>query len=175
MFGITKKFTLPLILLIFLAACANVVPGESPQSAPVVFSTSTLPPTRPALPLPTEIPPTASPTSDPNTPHPQGTPTCRESAVFVEDVTYPDNTRLNAGEKFTKTWKLQNTGTCKWSGYTVAFVSGDKMSSPDSVPVPETEAKSTVDVSVDLVAPSSDGVYTANFELRDTEGKSIPL
>jgi len=103
------------------------------------------------------------------------TPSCRDGAVFVEDVTYPDNTRLTAGEKFTKTWKLQNTGTCTWTGYTIAFVSGDKMEAPDSVPLPETEANSTLDVSIDLRAPSADGAYRGNFELRDAEGESIPL
>ena len=60
-------------------------------------------------------------------------------------------------------------------GYTVAFVSGDKMEAPDSVPVPENEANSTVEISVDLVAPSDDGAYAGNFELRDAEGESIPL
>jgi uncharacterized protein YkwD len=168
----TKNITLSLFLILMLAACTNI-PAETPTDAPVLFVTSTLPPTKPGLTLPTQIPPTASPTSDPLTPHP--TPACRNSALFFEDVTYPDNTRLEAGEKFTKTWKLQNTGTCKWSGYTVAFVSGDKMESPESIPVPETEAKSTVDVSIDLVAPAEDGAYTGNFELRDADGETVPL
>jgi len=90
-------------------------------------------------------------------------------------VNYPDHTRLTAGEKFTKTWKFKNTGTCKWTDYTVAFISGDKMDAPDSVAVPETEAGSDVEVSVDLAAPSDDGAYTGNFELRDANGKVIPL
>ena len=170
--GMIKKITFTLFLLLLLTACANIS-AETPTDAPVLFVTSTLPPTKPGLTLPTEIPPTVSATADPLTPHP--TPACREGAVFVEDVTFPDNTRLAAGEKFTKTWKLQNTGTCTWSGYTVAFVSGDKMESPDSVSVPETEAKSTVEVSVDLIAPAEDGSYTGSFELRDAEGDSIPL
>jgi uncharacterized protein YkwD len=106
---------------------------------------------------------------------PSPTPSCRDSAVFVEDVTVPDNTRLEAGEKFTKTWKLQNTGSCTWTDYTIAFVSGDKMDAPDTVPVPETELSATVEVSVDLVAPSEDGAYTGNFELLNAEGESIPL
>ncbi len=170
--GMTKNITLSLFLILLLTACVNVS-AEIPTSTPVAFATSTLPPTKPGLTLPTQIPPTASPTSDPLTPHP--TPSCRDGAVFVEDVTYPDNTRLAAGEKFTKTWKLQNTGTCIWSGYSIAFVSGDKMESPESVSVPETEAKSTVDVSIDLSAPSDDGAYAANFELRNAKGESIPL
>ena len=167
-----KKITLSLILLLLLTACANIS-AETPTEAPVLFVTATLPPTKPGLTLPTQIPPTATPTLDPLTTPP--TPACRDSAVFVEDITYPDNTRLQAGEKFTKTWKLQNTGNCPWSGYTIAFVSGDKMEAPESVPVPETDAKSTVEVSVDLVAPEENGSYSGNFELRDAEGKSIPL
>jgi uncharacterized protein YkwD len=167
----TKKILLSIIILL-LTACANIK-AEAPTDAPILFVTSTLPPTKPGLTLPTETATAVSPTPDALTPHP--TPTCREGALFVEDITYPDNTHLKAGEKFTKTWKLQNTGTCKWTGYTVAFVSGDKMEAPDSVPVPETEAKSTVEVSVDLVAPAEKGSYTGNFELRDAEGKSIPL
>ena len=168
----TRKVTLALFLLLLSTACVKVS-GETPPSAPVLFVTSTLPPTKPGLTLPTQIPPTASPTSDPLTPSP--TPSCRDEAVFVEDVTYPDNTRLTAGEKFTKTWKLQNTGSCMWTGYTIAFVSGDKMEAPDSVPVPETEMSSTVEVSIDLVAPSEDGAYTGNFELRNAEGEVVPL
>ena len=159
-------------LLLLLSACAQVS-TETPASAPVVFVTSTLPPTRLGLTVPTQIPPTASPTLNPEDPTP--TPTCRDSAVFIEDVSIPDNTRLEAGEEFTKTWKLQNTGSCTWTDYTIAFVSGDQMDAPDSVPVPETEFSSTVDVSVDLVAPTENGAYTGNFELRNSEGEVVPL
>jgi hypothetical protein len=106
---------------------------------------------------------------------PTPTPSCHDSALFVEDVTYPDHTRLDPGEKFTKTWKLQNTGNCTWTGYTVAFVSGDKMSAPETVTVPETESQAEVEISVELTAPSEDGSYTGNFELRDAKGNVLPL
>jgi len=106
---------------------------------------------------------------------PSPTPSCRDAAVFVEDVTVPDNTRIEAGEEFTKTWKLQNTGSCTWTDYTIAFVSGDQMDAPDTVAVPETEVSSTVEVSIDLVAPAEDGAYTGNFELRNAEGEVVPL
>jgi len=88
-------------------------------------------------------------------------------------VTYPDNALVNAGETFTKTWKLQNVGTCTWTGYKVAFVDGERMGSPDSVPVPETEKGKPVDVSVELTAPSADGMYRGNFELRNAENKPV--
>jgi hypothetical protein len=167
-----KLIIFALSLCVLLAACAQVS-TETPASVPAVFVTSTLPPTRPGLTVPTQIPPTASPTLDPADPTP--TPTCRDSAVFVEDVTYPDNTRLEASEEFTKTWKFQNTGSCIWTDYTIAFVSGDRMDAPESIPVPETEFSSTVEISIDLVAPSRDGAYTGNFELRNAEGEVVPL
>ena len=167
-----KKVTFVVFFIMALTACVKVS-AERPTDAPVLFVTSTLPPTRQGLILPTDVPPTVSPTSNPMTPSP--TPSCRDSAVFVEDVTVPDNTRVEAGEKFTKTWKLQNTGSCTWMDYTIAFVSGDQMDAPDSVPVPETKMSSTVEVSIDLVAPAEDGAYTGNFELRNAEGEVVPL
>lgn len=160
-------------LLILLSACATISQGATPTDAPILFVTSTLPPTRPGLTVPTPIPPTATATLDPAAA--TATPSCRDGAMFVEDVTIPDNTNFKQGEAFTKTWKLKNSGTCDWGGYTVAFKSGERMNAPDSVSVPETAADSTVDISVDLVAPSADGQYLGSFELRNERGKTVPI
>ncbi len=35
---------------------------------------------------------------------------------FVADMTYPDNTRVKAGEYFIKTWLIQNIGNLHWRG-----------------------------------------------------------
>jgi uncharacterized protein YkwD len=152
---------------LLLSSCAGVS-EETPTSNLAVEATSTLSPTQSELTAPAEIPSTVLPTSDPTT-------ACTDNAVLIEDVTYPDHTQVSAGEQFTKTWKIQNTGDCTWKGYTVAFVSGERMEAPDSVPVPETDANATVDVSIDLIAPSTDGAYTGNFELRNAAGKSLPV
>jgi hypothetical protein len=173
-----KKFLVLVLLVPILTSCLKVSTealDTATPSAPL-FVTSTLPPTKQALTVPTQIPPTGSPTADPSTtgtPNASSSGSCRDSAILVEDVTYPDNTRLNAGETFTKTWQLQNVGNCTWTGYTVAFVNGDRMSSPDSVPVPETERSKPVDVSVELTAPSTDGTYRGNFELHNAEGEPV--
>lgn len=162
-----------LLILVLLTSCVTVAEETTPADAPLLFVTSTLPPTRQGLTVPTPIPPTATATLDPSAPTP--TPSCRDRAAFVEDVTIPDNTNLSQGESFTKTWRLQNSGTCDWIGYTVAFDSGERMDAPDSVPVPETTAGSTVDISVDLVAPSIDGQYLGSFELRNERGETVPI
>ena len=172
-----KKFWFSILLgIVLLTSCVTV--SEEPTSeAPPLFVTSTLPPTKPGLSLPTALPPTGTPTLDPLTPSPTVTSAaaCRDSAILVEDVTIPDNTSVPRGQKFTKTWRFQNMGRCTWTGYTITFLSGDRMSSPDSAPVPETEASATVDVSIELVAPPNDGAFTGTFELRNSAGEVVPI
>ncbi|MCI0552935.1 MAG: CAP domain-containing protein [Anaerolineae bacterium] len=167
-----------LITSLSLGSCIKVS-EETPAPTAPLFVTSTLPPTRPGLSLPTDIPPTS--TSDPSTTTtPGGTAStaqtsCKDSAVLLEDVTVPDNALMTRGEKFTKTWRFMNTGKCNWSGYTIAFVAGDRMETPDSSPVPQTEAGKTVDVSVELTAPSIDGAYTGFYELKNANGETLSI
>ena len=68
-----------------------------------------------------------------------------------------------------------NNGKCNWSGYTIAFVAGDRMATPDSALVPPTEAGKTVDVSIELTAPSLDGSYTGYYELKNANGETLAI
>jgi len=167
-----------LILTLILTSCLKVSTNaqDTATPAPPLIVTSTLPPTKQALTVSTQIPPTGSPTADTSTtgtPDPSSSASCRDNAILVEDMTYPDNAIVNAGEPFTKTWQLQNVGNCTWMGYTVAFVSGDRMESPDSVSVPETEKGKPAEISIELTAPSSDGTYRGNFELRNADNEPV--
>jgi uncharacterized protein YkwD len=172
-----KTYWTFLLIGLLLTACVSVSEGKAPTEAPILFVTSTLPPTKPGLTIPTMTLPAATQTFDPLTPRAttSAIANCSDDAILVEDVNYPDNSVVPAGETFTKIWKLQNVGDCKWTGYTIAFVSGDRMSSPEAAPVPETEAGKPVDVSIDLVAPSTNGSYLGNFELRNAAGTTIPI
>ncbi len=133
------------------------------------------PPTTPAPPS-TEamVTPTTSPTLPPS-PTSTATPTtvpC-DRAQYIADVNYPDGTDLAPGTSFTKTWRIQNTGTCTWtSSYSLVFYSGDSMSAPAAVSLtPGTVAPGqSVDVSVPLVAPSTAGTYQGYFRLRNAAG-----
>jgi uncharacterized protein YkwD len=178
-----KKIWIVLLLILTLSGCIKIS-EETPVPARAVFVTSTLPPTRLGLSLPTDIPLTA--TSDESTTTTPGTPaeaeaaasaggSCKDSAVMIEDVTVPDNVQMSRGERFTKTWRFMNNGKCSWSGYTIAFVAGDRMASPDTAPVPQTEPGKTVDVSVELTAPSVDGSYTGYFELKNASGETLAI
>lgn len=95
-------------------------------------------------------------------------------ATFLTDVTIPDNTVLDPGESFTKTWRLRNDGSCAWTtDYTVALVSGDALDG-EAVPLPNTvPVNQTVDVSVALKAPLEAGTYTGNWTIRNENGGSF--
>jgi hypothetical protein len=88
------------------------------------------------------------------------------------DVTIPDDTQMAPGQTFTKVWRLRNSGTCSWSkDYSIAVFSGEAMNASSSVPLPnKIEPGQSMDISVDLVAPTSAGTYQGNWKLRNTSG-----
>lgn len=152
------------------ASCITIGP-PTPVDLTPQFVTATLPSTKTPYASPTSI----ATASTPGTPVATSAPNCKDAAVLLQDVTIADGTNVPYGSKFTKTWQFRNTGDCAWHGYTIAFVSGDRMGAPDSVPVEDTAPKSTVNVSVDLTAPTNDGLYTGIFELRNSDGKALGI
>jgi hypothetical protein len=121
--------------------------------------------------------PTPTPLLDNATPAP-GVPTDdtipeNDRAEFVDDITVPDGEAHAPGETFTKTWRLKNTGTTTWTtGYALIYISGSLMDAPPTVPLPQAVAPGeTVDLSVDLVAPSDKGIFQAFWKLRNASGQ----
>lgn len=101
-----------------------------------------------------------------------------DQASFEKDVTIPDNTVLESGQEFTKTWRLRNDGTCSWdSNYAIVFSHGDAMNSPPSVPLTSGSVApgEIVDVSVDLTAPEAPGTYQGYWKLRNSADQTFGL
>src|SRR5688572_33446410 len=78
----------------------------------MVAATQNAPTSIPATATP--VPPTSTPVRPTNTAIPTAAAYC-DWVAFIKDVTVPDGTQLSAGEVFTKTWRLQNRGTCTWT------------------------------------------------------------
>jgi hypothetical protein len=92
-------------------------------------------------------------------------------ARYVADVTIPDNTQLDNGEEFEKTWRVQNAGTCAWPEDTVlAFSSGSQMDGPESVEVGSVEPGAQVEVSAKMKAPAESGRYTGVWQMKTAAG-----
>ena len=90
-------------------------------------------------------------------------------AQFIADVTVPDGTTFAQGATFQKTWRLKNIGTCTWTtSYALVFDSGNQLGAPSAVNFPTNVAPGqTVDLTVDMTAPSTDGHYLSYWKLRN--------
>ncbi len=122
-------------------------------------------------PLPTDTPeptPTATDAPPTDTPEPTG---CTNLVSFVSDVTYPDDSEVDADSFFTKTWRLRNDGTCTWtSSYDLVFSHGDQMDGPAETALAGTVPPgSTVDISSSMTAPTDPGTYQGFWKLRSND------
>jgi ABC-type amino acid transport substrate-binding protein/putative hemolysin len=123
------------------------------------------------LPIPTPAPqPTVAPT-------PAWTPTsapCKNGSDYGQplDLSIPDGTIVQPGEKFTKGWRINNSGACDWTaGYSFVYAYGDsRMGGQDARIGTLVPAGSSYDAYVVMVAPSAPGTYTGYWQMEDANG-----
>lgn len=183
---IKKVFIVTAWFSLALSACSGGAPTQPSASTATEAPVATTPASVTEVPVATETagasitdtaavtdttttPLTATPTV--GTPIPTNPPDCTNSALFVTDVTIPDNTNMVGGTTFTKTWRISNNGTCVWGPtYTLNHYSDERLGAPDSVPLGLTYPGQTLDISVDLVAPNSTGTFRGNFVIENPQG-----
>lgn len=111
---------------------------------------------------------------------PSGSPSTTgcDIASFVSDISIPDGTHIPAGGSFKKTWQLRNDGTCTWnSSYKLVFHSGEQMNGPASqqLTAQSVAPGQTANVSVNLVAPTTDGSYYSYWILQNDSGLNFGI
>jgi hypothetical protein len=116
----------------------------------------------------------------PPAPTPAPTPApCIDSMKWVADVTYDDRNMtappvMKPGQKFTKTWRVRNSGTCPWPpSYHLVFVSGARMGGQPVVLGKTVAVGATTDLSVNLTAPTAPGTYQGIWQMRNDQGTSF--
>jgi hypothetical protein len=83
----------------------------------------------------------------------------------------PDGTVLGPGQGFTKTWRVQNTGTTTWNGgYRLLRVEGHSLGAPASISVSPCAPGQAVDLSVAFVAPPEAMDCRSTWQLVDPQG-----
>lgn len=127
-----------------------------------------------ATPAPPDTDTPAPPPTQPDVPKATPTSVCDHASPGSPiDVTIPDDTEMGPGDNFTKIWRLENIGTCTWTTeYTLTWFSGERLGAPVSVPLTEDVPPNTsVELSVDMVAPSEAGTYQSNWKLNNAAGE----
>jgi hypothetical protein len=99
-------------------------------------------------------------------------PSSCDKVQFVADVNFPDGTVVQPGAQFTKTWRLKNVGSCAWTtSYQLVYFSGEKMGASSSATFPKSVAVGeTVDISINLTAPTSAGSYRGYWMFKNASG-----
>lgn len=185
-----KRIALLLLLPVLLVACGpSQAELDATLAAAQVHAVSTF---AAQLTIAAEQNPSPTPT---NTPQPSATPeataevqvtvtlastgaatldTCNVM-VFSHDVTVPDGEVITGGATFTKTWGVENTGTCNWSpAYQLLFSHGDRMDGARTTQIQQTIlAGDEGNISILLRAPTASGEYTGWWTLASPLGEGF--
>ncbi len=134
--------------------------------------TATTTPTATPLPTVTQIATIARSV----TPEPTATsdlPCNKASPGVPFDITIPDDSHMYGGQEFTKTWRLVNSGSCKWTRlYKLVYYSQNAMGAQyEHFLSGEVLPGQAIDLSVTFFAPLSPGSYQGNWMLQDPDGK----
>ncbi|MGE5464802.1 MAG: NBR1-Ig-like domain-containing protein [Syntrophothermus sp.] len=99
-----------------------------------------------------------------------------DNSSFVSDVTIPDNSVIDPGVNFTKTWAVKNTGSCTWDeGYVLTYIGGSSPNlDPVNLPLKEKDqfvaGGETANLSVQLTTPCTPGDYQGTWRMRNDKG-----
>lgn len=140
----------------------------SPTFTPLPTATNT--------PLPTVIATIARTLTEAATATPQAA--CNRAGMGTPfDLTIPDGTQISAGETFTKTWRLVNSGSCKWTRlYKLVFYSQNPLGATYEHFLPgEVLPGYAIDLSVTFSAPLALGTYRSNWMLQAPDGSLFGL
>jgi len=189
----TRMLIVTVVSIVLLISCAPAPAAPTPDvmiiqtsAAQTVMANFTL--TAAAF-TPTSLPTTEAPTATVTAGGPTETPTLLPGGVTATpvlcdaliydaatiDVNVPDNTEMQLGQEFVKTWLVKNNGSCTWgAGYKLIFSSGDQLSGVaqpfNSVVAPGQE----VEVSVNFKAPTQAGVYVSSWQMANATGTPFP-
>ncbi|BDT69782.1 hypothetical protein os1_39740 [Comamonadaceae bacterium OS-1] len=109
-----------------------------------------------------------------------------DRSAFVRDVTAPDGALVLPGQRFTKTWELQNAGNVPWQGrflqcmdeeVVVATRTGETLHlahnlvpASSRIAVPTTAPGATVQLSVEFTAPQPPGTVLSYWKSVFADG-----
>lgn len=99
-----------------------------------------------------------------------------DKSKFIGE-TVPDGSRFRVGQKFTKTWEIQNVGIVHWKGRFLAREGPSdgpgRLNSPKRVAIPDTPPGARCTIVVEFVAPDLPGSSYAEWKMVDAEGRYL--
>ena len=94
----------------------------------------------------------------------------RDDSAFEGDVTHPDGTVVRSGTRFTKIWRIRNTGTVPWHGRHLRRINNTPCRAPERVPIRPTAPGEAVDIAVEVRAADVAGRCKIYWKMIDESG-----
>ncbi len=142
-----------------LTACA-----APRSSSPTVF----VPPTAARSPQASGAPPQGGV----RTPQASPTPQCRPQLRYLEDLTIPDGSLVQPGERLDKRWAVENAGDCNWDfAYSLRLIAGPPLGAPETQPLYPARAGASAVIRILFTAPQDAGVYRSAWQAFDPQGR----
>lgn len=140
------------------SACAVVPVLSAAEAAGAVFVPPTIVPTPvPTVPLPTQAVPT---------------PDCDDNLTYIDDLTFPDNSIVEAGSKIDKQWKVQNSGTCNWDErYSLRLMGGPAMGAQADLSLYPARGGTEATIQIQFTAPDEAGTYRSMWQAIGPDGE----
>lgn len=165
----TRAIVYAVFLAFLAAACAPsseaepFIPPTAPATPTMVITVVSL--WTPTAALDAALEPTAMPTPD-SAPEPGDDPTstpepCSDNLTFLDDLTVPDGSPANPGERIDKQWRVQNSGTCDWDArYRLKLVGGfPPLGAELSQQLFPARAGVKATIQIFFIAPPASGLY----------------
>lgn len=164
-----RRHTRAIVYAVFLAflavACAPsseaepFIPPTAPATPTMVVTLVSLWTSTAALePIATPTPDSAPEPGDDPTPTPES---CSDNLTFLDDLTVPDGSPVNPGERIDKQWRVQNSGTCDWDAhYRLKLVGGfPPLGAELSQQLFPARAGVEATIQIFFIAPPASGLY----------------
>ena len=119
---------------------------------------------------------TPEPSQEANQPTPTVQPTkenCTVAATLLADLSIPAGTELKPGQKFTKSWRVHNNGSCDWVDYKVVYISGSLLGGNSPSALRTVRSGEVVDISLELTAPDYPGGYHGIWKIQSDSGSLL--
>lgn len=100
--------------------------------------------------------------------------TCEDVIEFLGDVTIPDGTEVEPGQRLDKRWQFKNSGNCNWDeNYEVRLVAGPSLGAASQQKL--YPARGTVDFVIRMIftAPDEPDRYRSAWQVFDPQGESL--
>ncbi|HEX8990995.1 MAG TPA: NBR1-Ig-like domain-containing protein [Anaerolineales bacterium] len=122
----------------------------------------------------TETPEATATAGTPSTAGASPTPSCYR-LKYIQDVTIPDATIFTPAQVFTKTWQVQNSGTCALRpGFQLVLVGGVAMGGSPFVLSAAVNPGAKFDISIKMVAPTTKtGLIQGTWRMIDDNGNQF--